>query len=51
LGKSSFFTFEAFDAAKTAYEKIKRKIIELKQQEHKGEDFTETYESQFHKAI
>ncbi|MEK6844203.1 MAG: cysteine--tRNA ligase [Nanoarchaeota archaeon] len=45
------FTFENMDAAKNSYERIKRKIIELKKQEHKGKDFTEEYESQFLKAI
>ncbi len=45
------FTFDNIDAAKFSYERIKRKIIELRQQEHKGQDFTEKYNSQFLKAI
>ena len=45
------FTFDNIDAAKTSYERIKRRIIESRQQEHKGKDFTKEYESQFLKAI
>ena len=45
------FTFENMDAAKTAYERIKRKVIELKSQEHKGKDLTEHYSGEFLKAV
>ncbi len=45
------FTFDNMDAAKAAFERIKRRIIELKTQEHKGSDFTKKYETQFLKAI
>ena len=45
------FTFENIEAAKSSYERIKRKIIEIRAQQHKGEDFTKEYETQFKKAI
>jgi len=45
------FTLENLDSAKTAYERAKRKIIELKSQEHKGNDLTKEYEAKFIKAI
>ena len=45
------FTLENLDAAKTTFEKIKKKIIEIKAQQHKGNDFSKQYESQFKKAI
>jgi len=45
------FTFENLDAARTAYEKMKRKIIELRSQQHKGKDLAKFHEPQFHKAI
>ncbi len=45
------FSLETMDAAKTAYERLRRKIIELKEAEHKGEDLTEKYASEFAKAI
>ncbi len=45
------FTLDNLDAAKTTYEKIKKKIIEIKTQQHKGNDFSKQYESQFKKAI
>ena len=45
------FTLENLDAAKNAYERLKRKIIEIKQQEHKGLDKRKIYEPQFHHAI
>lgn len=45
------FTLENLDAAKNAYERLKRKIIELKKEEHKGEDNAKLYHSKFHKAI
>jgi len=45
------FTFDKLDSAKVSYERIKRKILELKKQSHKGSDSTKQYESQFHKAI
>ena len=45
------FTFDNIDAAKTSYERIKRKIIEIRSQEHKGKDLTEKYKSQFLKEI
>ncbi len=45
------FSLENLDAAKNAYERIKRKIIELKKEEHKGIDKTEDYKRQFKEAI
>ena len=45
------FTLDSLEAAKVTFERIKRKIIELKSQEHKGKDLTKSYESQFTKAI
>lgn len=45
------FTLENLDAAKNTYERLKRKIIEIKQQTHKGKDLTKKYEKQFKKAI
>jgi len=45
------FTLENLDAAKTAYERIERKIIELKTETHKGNDLTKEYEAEFLSAI
>ena len=45
------FTLENLDAAKNAYTRIQRKIIEIKKQEHKGLDKKKIYEPQFHQAI
>ncbi len=45
------FSLDNLDSAKNAYERIKRKIIELRKEEHKGIDKTKTYESEFLKAI
>lgn len=45
------FSFENLDAAKSAFEKIKRKIIQLKKEKHKGADKRKEYEKQFNKAV
>ncbi len=45
------FSFEALDAAKNAYEKIKRKIIELRGEKHKGNDSTKEYSAKFLEAV
>ncbi len=45
------FTLENLDAAKNAHERLKRKIIKIKQEEHKGRDLTKKYESLFSKSI
>lgn len=45
------FNLGNLDAAKNAYERLKRKIIELKKQEHKGKDNTKKYEKKFLEAI
>lgn len=49
--KPLVFTLENLDAAKNAFDRLKRKIIELKKEEHKGADKTKEYESSFEKAI
>ena len=45
------FSIENLDSAKNAYEKLKRKIIELKKESHKGIDKTKEYIDEFEKAI
>lgn len=45
------FSLDNLDAAKNAYEKIKRKVIELKKESHKGEKVPKEYESDFVSAI
>lgn len=45
------FSLENLDASKSAFEKTKRKIIELKKQKHKGSDETKKYENEFLEAI
>jgi len=45
------FSFESLEAAKVAFERIKRKIIELRKEEHKGNDLTKEYNTQFEEAI
>ncbi len=45
------FTIENLNAAKISYEKIKRRIIELRKEKHTGTDKFKEYESLFHKAI
>ncbi len=45
------FSLENLDAAKNAYERIKRKVIELKKENSKGADKTKTYESEFLEAV
>lgn len=49
--KSLQFSFENLDAAKQAYERVKRKVIELKITSHKGKDSTEAYETTFTEAL
>jgi cysteinyl-tRNA synthetase len=49
--KQMNFSLENLDSAKKAYERIKRKIIELENQKHKGIDKTKIYESNFLKVI
>jgi len=48
---SLIFSLENLEAAKTAHERIKRKIIEIKKTKLKGKDFTERYRAEFKKAI
>ncbi|MDP3881772.1 MAG: cysteine--tRNA ligase [Nanoarchaeota archaeon] len=45
------FSPEILDAAKSAYERLKRKIIEIKQTTHQGEDSSQEYELKFLEAI
>lgn len=45
------FSFENLEATKSGYERIKRKIIELKITIHKGIDKTRKYDSDFQRAI
>lgn len=45
------FSFEQLDAAKTAYERLKRKVIEIKSKHVKANDLTKEYDSQFKEAI
>lgn len=45
------FSLDNLDAAKTAFERLKRKVIEIKKQEHKGKDFSEKYEKEFIKSL
>lgn len=45
------FSFESLDAARNAFERLKRKVIELRATSHKGEDKRAEYEPLFHRAI
>lgn len=45
------FSLENLEAAKNTYERLKRKIIELRKEKAKGKDKTKSYESSFLKAI
>lgn len=45
------FSLENLEAAKKAYEKIRKRVVELKAQSHKGDDSTSEYENLFIKAI
>ena len=45
------FNFENLDTAKTSFERIKRKVIELKNTMHKGADKTQEYEKEFLESI
>ncbi|MEM4259287.1 MAG: cysteine--tRNA ligase [Candidatus Pacearchaeota archaeon] len=45
------FSLTNLDAAKTAFDRITKKIIELKKEHHKGEDSTTKYEKAFSDAI
>ena len=45
------FSLENLDAAKTTFERIKRKILELKKAEHKGQDYSDKYEKPFTETL
>jgi cysteinyl-tRNA synthetase len=45
------FSLTNLDAAKTTFERITRKILELKKEHHKGKDSTAKYQKEFEKAI
>ena len=49
--KPLIFTLDALDAAKNAYNNLKRKILELKKEKHKAQNKTIEYEKQFKEAI
>jgi len=49
--KPMSFSFENLEASKSAYERIKRKIIELKKINLKGEDYSKEYETKFNEAL
>lgn len=49
--KPLMFNYDNLDSAKNAYEKLKRKIIELKKESHKGIDKTKEYLDEFEKAV
>ncbi len=45
------FSLTNLDAAKTSYERITKKVVELKKEHHKGDDFAKKYEKEFTAAI
>jgi len=45
------FSFEALESSKNAYEKIKRKVIEIRKTKHKGITNVGSYEKKFIEAI
>ncbi|MDO8459639.1 MAG: cysteine--tRNA ligase [Nanoarchaeota archaeon] len=45
------FSLETLDAAKSAYERLERKIIELRKEERKGKDLSEKYDKSFIEAL
>jgi len=45
--KQLSFSLDNLDSAKNAYERMKRKVVELKGQSHKGNDYVEKYEKKF----
>jgi cysteinyl-tRNA synthetase len=45
------FSLTNLDAAKTTYDRITKKVVELKKEHHKGEDNSKEYESAFLEAI
>ncbi len=45
------FTFDNLDSAKSSYERLRRKIIDIRKQHHIGRDLTKTYLSEFYKVI
>ncbi|OIO80192.1 cysteine--tRNA ligase [Candidatus Pacearchaeota archaeon CG1_02_32_132] len=45
------FSLDILDAARNAYERLKKKIVELKKERHKGTDRTKDYENEFINAI
>lgn len=49
--KQMHFSLDSLDSSKNAYSKIRRKVIELKMQKHKGEDFTKEYYKNFLESI
>ena len=49
--KNLEFSLDNLDNAKNAFEKLRRKVIELKSQRHKGKDDTKKYDKMFLDAV
>ena len=49
--KSLNFSLENLDAARNASQRMERKIVELRRQEHKGSDFTQEFSERFLEAV
>jgi len=45
------FSIDNLEAAKNAYERLKRKVVEIKKESHKCSDLTKQYESSFEEAL
>lgn len=45
------FSLTNLDAAKTSYDRITKRVAELKKKHHKGEDFTKKYKKEFDESI
>lgn len=49
--KALKFSLENLDAARNARKKMVRKVVELRREEHKGQDFSEDYGNKFLQAV
>ena len=45
------FSLENLDAARNAHQRMRRKVIEIRKQEHKGSDFSEEFSERFLEAV
>ena len=45
------FSLETLDAARNAYKRMKRKVVELKKEKHKAQDNSDEYENKFLDAV